>query len=296
MVIDSKFIGKTYPESLYEIGREKVKEFIRATKGDLSFYDETLPLTFPVVYASGLLEAILYDKELNLNLSKLVHGDQEFTYHTKARIGDVIKSFGIIENIFNKKGHDFVVFKVESFNQLAELVCTQRMTFVVRGGNDVDFSFKEKFALKLAAIAAKFNPFEKKVSTEISLPEYQRLSDSEFTMKVFIDKYLPQRYAGASGDFNAIHLDDSLGKESGLGGYILHGMATMALAANLAVYYHGADSIKAFKARFSKPVSPSDTLIYEAKLNREESSSRIEIIARDEYAKTVLEQAYLDLA
>ena len=103
MTIDTKFIGKIYPETHYEIGREKVKEFIRATKGEQFLYTETLPLTFPVVYASALLEAVLYDPDLNLNLKKLVHGDQEFIYHQTAKIGDTLTSRGFIENIFAKK-------------------------------------------------------------------------------------------------------------------------------------------------------------------------------------------------
>lgn len=256
MTIDEKFIGKRYPKVSYEIGKEKINEFIRATKGNPDRYQDLLPLTFPVVYASSLLEYVLYDPELNLNLKKLVHGDQEFIYHKPAKSGDTINSEGFIENIFSKKGHDFVVFKVESQNQFNEPVSTQKMTFVVRGGNDKDFSIKEKLFLRLAALKSKLNPFSKKISTTESKINYHIISENQFTMDVYIDKYMPQRYAGASGDFNAIHLDDDLGKNSGLGGYILHGMATMALAANLAAEFRNVHEVKKFKARFSLPVSP----------------------------------------
>jgi acyl dehydratase len=294
MTIDTKFIGKIYPETHYEIGREKVKEFIRATKGEQFLYTETLPLTFPVVYASALLEAVLYDPDLNLNLKKLVHGDQEFIYHQTAKIGDTLTSRGFIENIFAKKGHDFVVFKVESYSEHQELVCTQKMTFVVRGGNDKDFSISEKLALKLAGIAAKLNPIEKVIPAEESQPLYSQTSETEYQMNILIDKYMPQRYAGASGDFNAIHLDDTLGKNSGLGGYILHGMATMALAANLGVHFFGTTSIKSFKARFSKPVSPGDELSYFAKLIQNDTEKKLEINAKDTLGNSVLEFGYLD--
>jgi acyl dehydratase len=45
------------------------------------------------------------------------------------------------------------------------------------------------------------------------------------------DRYATLRYAGASGDFNPIHLDDEFARSVGLPGRILHGLYTMALLA-----------------------------------------------------------------
>src|SRR5438445_13152976 len=50
-------------------------------------------------------------------------------------------------------------------------------------------------------------------------------------VKVTPDKYLTARYAGASGDFNPIHIDDELARAVGLPGRILHGLWTMAQVA-----------------------------------------------------------------
>jgi acyl dehydratase len=50
-------------------------------------------------------------------------------------------------------------------------------------------------------------------------------------LKVTPDKYLPHRYAGASGDFNPIHVDPEFAKQVGLPGNILHGLYTMAQVA-----------------------------------------------------------------
>jgi hydroxyacyl-ACP dehydratase HTD2-like protein with hotdog domain len=50
-------------------------------------------------------------------------------------------------------------------------------------------------------------------------------------MKVTPDRYVTYRYAGASGDFNPIHLDDEFARSVGLPGKILHGLWTMAQVA-----------------------------------------------------------------
>jgi len=50
-------------------------------------------------------------------------------------------------------------------------------------------------------------------------------------LKVTPDRYLTVRYAGASGDFNPIHIDEEFAKSVGLPGRILHGLWTMAQVA-----------------------------------------------------------------
>jgi acyl dehydratase len=52
-----------------------------------------------------------------------------------------------------------------------------------------------------------------------------------FELKVTPDRYLTVRYAGASGDFNPIHIDEEFAKQVGLPGRILHGLWTMAQVA-----------------------------------------------------------------
>lgn len=50
-------------------------------------------------------------------------------------------------------------------------------------------------------------------------------------LRVTPDKYLPHRYAGASGDFNPIHIDPEFAKAVGLPNSILHGLYMMGLVA-----------------------------------------------------------------
>jgi acyl dehydratase len=53
----------------------------------------------------------------------------------------------------------------------------------------------------------------------------------EIELRVTPDPYLTVRYAGASGDFNPIHIDEQFAKQVGLPGRILHGLWTMAQVA-----------------------------------------------------------------
>ncbi|MGC9220008.1 MAG: MaoC/PaaZ C-terminal domain-containing protein [Solirubrobacteraceae bacterium] len=60
-------------------------------------------------------------------------------------------------------------------------------------------------------------------------------------LRVTPDRYVAIRYAGASGDFNPIHIDEDFAREVGLPGCILHGLWTMAQVARAATEAAGDD-------------------------------------------------------
>ena len=76
--------------------------------------------------------------------------------------------------------------------------------------------------------------------------------DSLPDLKVTPDKYLPHRYAGASGDFNPIHLDPEFAKQVGLPGNILHGLWMMAQVARAHTEAAGGDprALRRLKVQF----------------------------------------------
>ncbi len=70
-------------------------------------------------------------------------------------------------------------------------------------------------------------------------------------LKVTPDKYLPHRYAGASGDFNPVHIDPEFAKQVGLPSNILHGLYSMAQVARAAgEAAGGANRVKRLSVQF----------------------------------------------
>ncbi len=67
------------------------------------------------------------------------------------------------------------------------------------------------------------------------------VGDAVPELRVTPDKYLPHRYAGASGDFNPIHIDDEFAKAVGLPRNILHGLYSMGLMAKANAALAGGD-------------------------------------------------------
>jgi acyl dehydratase len=63
-------------------------------------------------------------------------------------------------------------------------------------------------------------------------------------LRVTPDKYVPHRYAGASGDFNPIHVDRDFAQQVGLPSNILHGLYGMAQVARAAQQAAGGDPRK----------------------------------------------------
>jgi acyl dehydratase len=73
----------------------------------------------------------------------------------------------------------------------------------------------------------------------------------EIELKVTPDRYVTVRYAGASGDFNPIHIDEEFARQVGLPGRILHGLWTMAQIARAHTEaFGGPESLQALSVQF----------------------------------------------
>jgi acyl dehydratase len=90
-----------------------------------------------------------------------------------------------------------------------------------------------------------------------------KAGDSIPELSVTPDKYLPHRYAGASGDFNPIHIDDEFAKAVGLPRNILHGLYSMGLVAraNAAVADGDPRALKRLSVQFRGMGMPEQGIV-----------------------------------
>jgi acyl dehydratase len=89
------------------------------------------------------------------------------------------------------------------------------------------------------------------------------VGDSVPELQVIPDKYLPHRYAGASGDFNPIHIDEEFAKAVGLPRTILHGLYGMGLTAkaNAALADGDPRALKRLKVQFRGMGFPEQEIV-----------------------------------
>ena len=82
-------------------------------------------------------------------------------------------------------------------------------------------------------------------------------------LRVTPDKYLPHRYAGASGDFNPIHIDPEFAKAVGLPNTILHGLYMMGLVSRAATDVAGGDpkALKRLSVQFRGMGAPETEIV-----------------------------------
>lgn len=97
-------------------------------------------------------------------------------------------------------------------------------------------------------------------------------------LRVTPDKYLPHRYAGASGDFNPIHIDNEFAQMVGLPRNILHGLYSMAQVARAQTEAAGGDprALRRLRVQFRGMGVPEEEIVVTGTV-RERSGSRVVI-------------------
>lgn len=146
MALDESFVGRSYPPSaVYEVGREKIREFADAIGDQDPVYrdpaaaraaghpDVIAPPTFAIVVDLAAQSALLSDPELGLDFSKVVHREQSFHHHRPIRAGDRLVSVVQVDSIRVVAGNDLLGTRSEIATVDGEPVLTARATLVARG-------------------------------------------------------------------------------------------------------------------------------------------------------------------
>jgi acyl dehydratase len=140
----SDAVGKTYPPTSYAVGREKVREFAAAVgeenplhhdldaAREAGYADVVAPPMFAVVFGGRAMAPALFDPDVGIDFSRMVHGGQEFVWGPPVVAGDEIATEVEVKDVAERGGLQFFVFESRSTNQNGETVCTGTWTNIVR--------------------------------------------------------------------------------------------------------------------------------------------------------------------
>ena len=144
--IDPAVVGRAYPPTaVYEVGREKVREFADAVgAGDPAHRDPEAaraaghrdviaPPTFAIVLSMGADGQVVADPEVGIDFDRVVHAEQRFTHHRPITAGDRLVVRTTIDGIRSAGGHDLITTRAEIGTEEGEAVCTAVSTLLVRG-------------------------------------------------------------------------------------------------------------------------------------------------------------------
>ena len=116
-------------------------------------------------------------------------------------------------------------------------------------------------------------------------------------LRVTPDKYLPHRYAGASGDFNPIHIDPEFAKAVGLPSNILHGLYSMAVTARGVNALAGGDprALRRLAVQFRGMGFPEQEITITGSVNEERDGRVIVETEAEQGGKRIIRNAEAEL-
>jgi acyl dehydratase len=145
-MIDKKWIGHELPTSELTLERGRLRAFARAIGETDPVYTDLqaaraagyadLPAAPTFLFATELDSGTSTEliAQLGIPLSKLLHGEQGFSYHRPACAGDTITVRSTLTDVYDRKGGalEFVVKTSQAHNQRGELVAELRAVLVCR--------------------------------------------------------------------------------------------------------------------------------------------------------------------
>lgn len=141
--------GRVFPPTApYLVGREKIREFSRAVLSTnpinldvvaaraAGHADLVAPTTFPVVVQEATLAQLLAEPDAGIDFSRVVHGEQRFTYTRAIVAGDELTATLTIASVKSLGGHNMVTAQSDIVDAQGMHVVTAISTLVVRGDED----------------------------------------------------------------------------------------------------------------------------------------------------------------
>ncbi|KFF58907.1 hypothetical protein JF66_15080 [Cryobacterium sp. MLB-32] len=146
MSVNPDLQGRVFPPvAPYLVGREKVREFSRAVFAThpinhdpeaaraAGHADVVAPPTFAVVVQEATLAQLLAEPDAGIDFTRVVHGDQRFTYTRPIVAGDELTATLSVTSIKSLGGHAMVTAVSTIVDSSGAHVVTATSTLVVRG-------------------------------------------------------------------------------------------------------------------------------------------------------------------
>lgn len=131
MPVDPSLVGRQFPPTEpYAVTEEGLREFAAATGGE---YAGRAPATYPIVLAFAAMNAFLEGEQVEL--SRIVHGEQRFAYERPIVAGDVLTATLTVAGLRQIGGNDIISTSSEITDDAGDLVCTASATLVHRGAS-----------------------------------------------------------------------------------------------------------------------------------------------------------------
>jgi hypothetical protein len=133
MPIATELIGRHFPGATFQITSDAVETFAAAVKSPSCAveHNHVVPVTFPVTALMGQMESAL--REAGVNWTRVVHGDQKFTYAKPLRVGATLAGITVIDSIKSIAGNEIIGVRSEFRDASGELVVSCWSTIVERG-------------------------------------------------------------------------------------------------------------------------------------------------------------------
>jgi len=132
MPLDPEVKGRTFPPTApYTVSRERLVEFAAATGS--TYEGGPAPATFPIVVAFAAMTALLQDPSVGIELHRVVHGEQRFTYTRPVVAGDELTATLTVDSLRPIGGAHLIGPRSEITDAGGLPVCTAFAVLVHRG-------------------------------------------------------------------------------------------------------------------------------------------------------------------
>jgi len=130
VVVSPDVEGSTYPPVRFRVDETRARAFAEAVGHRGPGVPPTI-VTVPEIEAG--LDHVVSDPRLGVDLSRVLHGEQEYWWSRPVVVGETLTASATIEGVRDKGGMRFLVLRTEVMDEAGELVASGRSTLIVRG-------------------------------------------------------------------------------------------------------------------------------------------------------------------